>query len=99
MDGYVYTAPMENFEPNEFGVYATLGNVFEWVEDCWNNNYQGAPTDGSAWIEGDCAKRLLRGGSWFSQPKYVRSAFRNRFNSDARASTFGFRVARELPSG
>jgi serine/threonine-protein kinase len=99
MDGYVYTAPMENLKPNEFGVYATLGNVFEWVEDCWNNNYHGAPTDGSAWTEGDCTKRLLRGGSWFSQPKYVRSAFRNRFNSDARASTFGFRVARELPSG
>lgn len=99
MDGYVYTAPMENMKPNDFGVYATLGNVFEWVEDCWNNNYQGAPTDGSAWTEGDCAKRLLRGGSWFSQPKYVRSAFRNRFNSDARVSTFGFRVAREIPSG
>jgi serine/threonine-protein kinase len=99
MDGYVYTAPMEVMKPNEFGVYATLGNVFEWVEDCWNNNYQGAPRDGSAWTEGDCAKRLLRGGSWFSQPKHVRSAFRNRFNSDARASTFGFRVARALPSG
>jgi serine/threonine protein kinase len=99
MDGYVYTAPMEVMKPNEFGVYATLGNVFEWVEDCWNNNYHGAPTDGSAWTEGDCTKRLLRGGSWFSQPKYVRSAFRNRFNSDARVSTFGFRVARELPSG
>jgi serine/threonine protein kinase/formylglycine-generating enzyme required for sulfatase activity len=99
MDGYVYTAPMENLKPNEFGVYATLGNVFEWVEDCWNNSYQGAPKDGSAWTDGDCAKRSLRGGSWFSQPKYVRSAFRNSFNSDARASTFGFRVARELPSG
>jgi formylglycine-generating enzyme required for sulfatase activity/serine/threonine protein kinase len=99
MDGYVHTAPVEDSKPNEFGVYGTLGNVFEWVEDCWNDNYQGAPQDGSAWTEGDCTKRSLRGGSWFSQPKYVRSAFRNRFNSDARASTFGFRVARPLPSG
>ena len=99
MDGYVHTAPVEDSKPNEFGVYGTLGNVFEWVEDCWNDNYQGAPNDGSAWTEGDCTKRSLRGGSWFSQPKYVRSAFRNHFNADARASTFGFRVARELPSG
>lgn len=99
MDGYVHTAPVEDSKPNEFDVYGTLGNVFEWVEDCWNDNYQGAPQDGSAWTEGDCTKRSLRGGSWFSQPKYVRSAFRNRFNSDARASTFGFRVARPLPSG
>ena len=99
MDGYVYTAPMEALKPNEFGVYATLGNVFEWVEDCWNDSYQGAPSDGSAWTEGDCDKRSLRGGSWFSQPKHVRSAFRNRFEPAARASTFGFRVAHQLTSG
>ena len=98
-DGYVHTAPVEDSKPNEFGVYGTLGNVFEWVEDCWNDSYHGAPNDGSAWTEGDCAERSLRGGSWFSQPKYVRLAFRNHFNSDARASTFGFRVARPLPSG
>jgi serine/threonine-protein kinase len=99
MDGFVYTAPVEGFKPNNFGIYATLGNVFEWVEDCWNDNYQGAPNDGSAWSEGDCTKRSLRGGSWFSRPQYVRSAFRNRFSRDTRASTFGIRVARELPSG
>ena len=97
MDGYVYTAPVEGFKPNDFGVYATLGNVFEWVEDCWNDSYRGAPSDGSAWTQGDCTSRLLRGGSWYSQPRYVRSAFRNRFNRDYRASTFGIRVARELP--
>lgn len=96
-DDYVYTAPVEDLKPNEFGVYATLGNVFEWVEDCWNDSYQGAPSDGSPWTEGDCSSRSLRGGSWYSQPKYVRSAFRNRFNADVRASTIGFRVALELP--
>lgn len=97
-DGYVYTAPVEDLKPNNFGIYATLGNVFEWVEDCWNDSYQGAPSDGSSWSEGDCSKRSLRGGSWYSQPNYVRSAFRNRFNADVRASTIGFRVALELPS-
>lgn len=96
-DGYLHTAPAEALQPNEFGVYATLGNVFEWVEDCWNDNYRGAPSDGSAWTQGDCTNRLLRGGSWYSRPQYVRSAFRNRFNRNDRASTFGIRVARELP--
>ena len=97
-DGYIHTAPVEDLKPNEFGVYAALGNVFEWVEDCWNDSYQGAPGDGSSWTEGDCSKRSLRGGSWYSQPKYVRSAFRNRFNADVRTSTIGFRVALKLPS-
>lgn len=96
-DGYVHTAPVKDLKPNEFGIHATLGNVFEWVEDCWNDSYQGAPSNGSPWIEGDCSKRSLRGGSWYSQPKFVRSAFRNRFNADVRASTIGFRVALELP--
>jgi serine/threonine-protein kinase len=99
MDGYLYTAPAEAFKSNGFGVYATLGNVFEWVEDCWNDSYRGAPDDGSAWTQGDCTRRLLRGGSWYSQPQYVRSAFRNHFDRNSRASTFGIRVARELPSG
>ncbi|MEE9491894.1 MAG: SUMF1/EgtB/PvdO family nonheme iron enzyme [Gammaproteobacteria bacterium] len=96
MDSFVNTAPVEGFKANKFGLYATLGNVFEWVDDCWNNNYQDAPNDGSAWLEGDCTNRLLRGGSWFSQPQYVRSAYRNPFKPDTRASTFGIRVAREL---
>jgi formylglycine-generating enzyme required for sulfatase activity len=99
MDGYLYTAPAEAFKSNGFGIYATLGNVFEWVEDCWNDSYRGAPDDGSAWTQGDCTRRLLRGGSWYSQPQYVRSAFRNHFDRNSRASTFGIRVARELPSG
>ena len=95
-DGYVHTAPVKSFKPNEFGVYDALGNVFEWVEDCWNDNYRKAPADGTAWKEGECRKRVLRGGSWFSQPDFVRSAFRNRFDDDFRSSSFGFRVARGI---
>lgn len=96
VDGYVYTAPAGSFTPNGFGLYDMLGNVFEWVEDCWNDNYLWAPLDGSAWTEGDCRQRVLRGGSWFSMPKYLRFAFRNRFDADYRSSSFGFRVARVL---
>ncbi len=95
-DEYVYTAPVGSFKPNNFGVYDMLGNVFEWVEDCWNDSYLGAPTEGSPWTEGDCEHRVLRGGSWFSMPRYVRPAFRNRFDPDYRSSSFGFRVASVL---
>ena len=76
-----------------------LGNLFEWVDDCWHDSYRGAPTDGSPWTQGDCTDRALRGGSWYSRPEYVRSAFRNHFDRATRASTFGIRVAREIPRG
>ncbi|MHB8473094.1 MAG: bifunctional serine/threonine-protein kinase/formylglycine-generating enzyme family protein [Gammaproteobacteria bacterium] len=95
-DGYVYTAPIGSFSPNKFGVYDMLGNVFEWVSDCWNDSYRNAPTDGSAWLQGDCGKRVLRGASWFSMPQYSRFAFRNHFERGRRSATFGFRVARLL---
>ncbi|MGD8935879.1 MAG: SUMF1/EgtB/PvdO family nonheme iron enzyme [Thiogranum sp.] len=98
-DGYVYTAPADAVKPNAFGVSAMLGNLFEWVDDCWHDSYRGAPTDGSAWAQGDCEARALRGGSWYSRPEYVRSAFRNHFDRATRASTFGIRVAREIPRG
>ena len=95
-DGFVHTAPVNttNINANSYGVSGLMGNVFEWVSDCWNAGYAAAPADGSARLTGDCAKRILRGGSWFSQPDYVRFGFRNRFDGDLRASTFGFRVAR-----
>ncbi|GLP96848.1 hypothetical protein GCM10007895_21540 [Paraferrimonas sedimenticola] len=95
-DGFVNTAPTSAFQANELGIYGLSGNVFEWVEDCWNQTYQGAPTDGSAWSDGDCRQRVLKGGSWFSQPNFVRYAFRNHLNSNTRASTLGFRIARTL---
>ena len=94
-------APVGSFGSNSFGLYDMLGNVWEWVEDCWNENYVGAPTDGSAWLKGDCTKRVMRGGSWSNMPVFVRSAARSRANAaggDFDYSSYaGFRVARTLP--
>lgn len=88
------TAPAGSFEANEFGLYDTAGNVWEWVEDCWHDSYHGAPTDGSAWVSGGCATRVLRGGSWDDQPRYLRSALRVWLGPANRFSGLGFRVAR-----
>jgi formylglycine-generating enzyme required for sulfatase activity len=72
------TAPVGSFRANDFGLYDTAGNVWEWVKDCWHDSYDGAPTDGSAWVNGDCSSRVLRGGSWIVVPRFVRSAYRDR---------------------
>ena len=93
-DDFVHTAPVGSFQANAFGLHDMIGNVFEWVTDCWNDNYEKAPLDGAAWENGDCSRCVLRGGSWFTPPGYVRTAFRNRFDPDYRSSSFGFRVAR-----
>jgi formylglycine-generating enzyme required for sulfatase activity len=91
------TAPVGSFRPNDFGLYDTAGNVWEWVQDCWNESYKGAPTDGSAWTEGNCGFRVLRGGTWVSSPRALRSATRYRLVSGGRYVIYGFRVARTLP--
>ena len=65
-----------SFPPNAFGVYDMAGNAAEWVEDCWSDNYKGAPTDGSAWTKPQCRERVLRGGSFNNDPRYLRSAAR-----------------------
>jgi formylglycine-generating enzyme required for sulfatase activity len=97
-DGYVYTAPVGSFQPNAFGLYDMLGNVFEWVQDCWHQDYRGAPTDGSAWrANGDCNQHNLRGGSWFTAPTLVSTAARNRFEETYRSNSIGFRLVREIP--
>lgn len=95
-DGYVHTAPVGSFKPNALGLYDTLGNVFEWVQDCWHPDYQGAPTDGSAWLSGNCTERNMRGGSWFTAPALVATAARNRFEETHRSTSVGFRLAREI---
>ncbi len=120
-DGHVYTAPLGSFRPNPFGLYDMLGNVAEWTEDCWRsaprlgpenyapfNAYDGAPADGSAWIDGPCDARVQRGGTWASAPEALRSAHRlpgearqdprSRRRTD-RSPMRGFRVARELVAG
>ena len=90
------TTPVGSFEPNGFGVYDVHGNVWEWVEDCWNISYRRAPTDGSAWLRGDCDSRVLRGGSWGDRPEGLRSADRSWSTTGGRNDFFGFRVARTL---
>ena len=93
------TVPVSSYSANAFGVHNTSGNVSEWVEDCWHKTYKDAPTDGSAWLsasEGDCERRVLRGGSWKLQPRSLRSAFRGVSNASDRRSSDGFRIARTL---
>lgn len=95
-DRYVQSAPVGTFAPNAFGLHDMIGNMFEWVQDCWSDSYQGAPGDGSARLEGDCASREMRGGSWFTSPDYLRASYRNRFAHDYRSSSVGFRIVREI---
>ena len=90
------TAPVGSFAANAFGVHDMHGNVWEWVEDCWNASYAGAPSDGSAWRSGDCSQRVLRGGGWSYIPRNLRSADRVRGTTGIRLFSFGFRVARTL---
>ena len=95
-DRHVHTAPAGSFAANDWGLHDMLGNVREWTADCWNGGYAGAPLDGSAWEYGDCAKRVLRGGSWISSPSFLRAANRNGDTSGVRIIDLGFRVARTL---
>jgi formylglycine-generating enzyme required for sulfatase activity len=90
------TVPADSFAPNPWGLYQVHGNVYEWAEDCWNDNYNGAPADGSAWISGDCSYRTIRGGSWDYDPRYLRSASRLGYAIDTRDVWLGFRVGRTL---
>jgi len=90
-------ASVGSFAPNRFGLHDMIGNVWEWVEDCVHGNYDGAPTDGSAWIEGgDCAGRIVRGGSWFSNSQSLRSASRSADATGNRSDVIGIRVGRAL---
>ena len=96
-----FTIPVGSFKPNAFGLYDTAGNVEEFVEDCWNDSYEDAPVDGSAWLSGDCdleyGDRLVRGGSWNELLRNLRSATRSpTVTLDSRNSNSGFRVARTL---
>ena len=97
-DGYANTAPAGSFPANAWGLHDMHGNVFEWVRDCWNGStYEGAPSDGSAWLNDDCTSSVIRGGAWSSSAGNLRSANRTRDSRDDRGSNLGFRVARALP--
>ncbi len=94
------TVPVQSLPPNAWGLYEMHGNVKEWVQDAWHGNYEGAPTDGSAWEQGSAgaddagAGRVLRGGSWDRGARYCRSAYRFDFQPDNRYYSIGFRCAR-----
>jgi formylglycine-generating enzyme required for sulfatase activity len=94
------TAPIGSFQPNPFGLYDMLGNVWEWVEDCWHDSYERAPTNGLAWeeaAEGNCARRVVRGGAWSVGPGFLRSAIRTAGSvSDGRNFDLGFRLTQDI---
>ena len=81
-------------QANAWGLHDMSGNVWEWTEDCWNQNYSNAPTDGSVWTSGACSRRVVRGGSWCFNARILRSALRFRYTTADRDFNFGFRVAR-----
>ena len=91
------TTPVGSSSANAFGLYDVHGNVYEWTADCWNGSYAGAPTDGSAWVSGDCGLRVLRGGSWGKSPENLRSARRIKDEPSLRSGKRGFRVIVTLP--
>lgn len=83
-----------SLKPNPFGLHDMGGGVDQWVEDCWHKNYQGAPSDGSAWTsDGDCTSRVIRSGSWRNDARSTRPASRDRYDAVVRYPTHGFRVA------
>ena len=91
---------VDSFAPNPFGLYGVLGNAWQWTADCWHKSYVGAPTDGRTWTGDDCAKHVLRGGSFDNVPIFIRSAARTAGGGTGEydySSLAGFRVARTLP--
>jgi formylglycine-generating enzyme required for sulfatase activity len=91
------TAPAGQYEPNAFGLYDVSGNANQWTADCWHDNYNGAPADGSAWTTGPCRNgRVVRGGSWNLMPWFLRVASRTKYTDTYADYTVGFRVARTL---
>ena len=91
-DGVTATSSAGYFKPNAFGIYDMIGNAAEWVEDCWNPNYEDAPLSQTAWARGDCSRRVIRGGSWLDRPHHSRIANRDKLLLNSRMDTTGFRV-------
>ncbi|WP_269848830.1 formylglycine-generating enzyme family protein [Methanosarcina horonobensis] len=90
------THPIRQKKPNSWGIYDMHGNVWEWVQDKWHENYNGSLCDGSAWEEGTSSNRVSRGGSWYCDPDSCRSAARFSRAPESRFANLGFRLVREL---
>jgi formylglycine-generating enzyme required for sulfatase activity len=88
------TVPVDTLAPNPWGLYNVHGNVWEWVQDCWSDSYDGGRPDGAAWTAESCDLRVLRGGSWYAYPWFLRSAARSGVTAADRSDLFGLRVAR-----
>jgi formylglycine-generating enzyme required for sulfatase activity len=95
-DGHWGPAPVASFAREAFGTHDLLGNVSEWVLDCWHDSYHRAPTDGRAWVNPGCRERVVRGASWASDLTQARSAFRLQVPAETTSARVGFRVARDL---
>ena len=95
-DGHWGPAPVRSYPAEAFGTYDLVGNVSEWVLDCWHDSYLRAPTDGSAWINPGCEDRVVRGSSWASTLDRARSAYRQPSPAETTHARLGFRVVREL---
>ncbi|MEL6442506.1 MAG: formylglycine-generating enzyme family protein [Cyanobacteria bacterium J06621_8] len=91
------TTPVGSFPPNDFGLYDMHGNVWEWCEDDWHSNYDGAPSDDSAWLSNSNNRKVIRSGSWFNGPRNCRSALRSTYARDYRSNSIGFRVVCVAP--
>ena len=95
-DGYLNTSPVGTYTPNAFGIYDMIGNLGEWIEDCSTQSYEAMRADGAS-EAGDCSKRMVRGGSWGTMPRQLRSAERTRYDPTAVDDSIGIRVAKTLP--
>jgi formylglycine-generating enzyme required for sulfatase activity len=91
----LFALPVDTFVPNDFGLHVMFGNAAEWIADCHNATYQGAPTDGTAWLQGDCGRRIPRGGGWHTFWNEM-AASRPPTDPNTRDNAIGFRVARDL---
>ncbi len=87
--------PVGQLEPNAFGLHDMSGNAYEWVADCWHGGYLEAPSDGRAWVSGDCQRRVLRGGAWYYAPGYAVATYRNANTPHSRFIIYGFRLAHD----
>ena len=96
-DNFPFTAPVGSFNPNPFGLFDMLGNTSDWCADHWHDNYEGAPSDGSAWMRGsDFGQFVVRGSAWHTAPWSLRVGMRNRNDGTVRDTATGFRLARNL---